>query len=154
MQRSTSAIDVRAEIVVARPRNEVTAYVMDPANDPVWISGIKEARMLTEPPLGKGTRVERIASFLGKRIEYVLEVEQHDPDALLEMRSVKGPFPMRVTYAFEEAGDGTLVRIRVRGESGGFYSLAGPLLSRSVKRDITGDLKALKRLLEPTTDET
>ena len=50
-RRSTLAIDVRAEIVVARPRDEVTAYVMDPENDPVWISGIKQARMLTEPPL-------------------------------------------------------------------------------------------------------
>ena len=147
------AVDLQAEIVIARPRDEVTAYAMDPENDPVWISGIKRARMLTEPPFGKGTRVERIASFLGKRIEYVLKVEEHDPDALLDMRSVKGPFPMRVTYAFEEAGDGTLVRIRVRGESGGFYSLAGPLLSRSVKRNITGDLHALKRLLEAAADK-
>ena len=147
------AVDVRAEVVIARPRDEVTAYVMDPVNDPLWISGIKQARMLTEPPLAKGTRVERVASFLGRRIEYVLEVEEHDPDALLEMRSVKGPFPMRVTYAFEEAGDGTLVRIRVQGESGGFYSLAGPLLSRSIKRNITGDLRALKRLLESATNE-
>ena len=147
------AIDVRAEIIVARPRDDVTAYVMDPENDPVWISGIKHASMLTKPPLGKGTREERIASFLGKRIEYVLEVEEHDPDALLEMRSVKGPFPMRVTYAFEEAGDGTLVRIRVRGESGGFYSLAGPLMSRAVKRNITGDLAALKRLMESAAHE-
>ncbi len=148
------AIDVRAEIVVARPRDEVTAYVMDPLNDPVWISGIKQARMLTEPPLGKGTRVQRIASFLGKRIEYVLEVEEHDPDALLEMRSVKGPFPMRATYASQEAGDGTLVRIRVRGESGGFYSLAGPLMSLSIKRTIPGDLRALKRLLESAPNKT
>ena len=147
------AVDVRAEVVIARPRDEVTAYVMDPENDPVWISGIKQARMLTEPPFGKGTRVERVASFLGKRIEYVLEVEAHDPDALLDMRSVKGPFPMRVTYAFEEAGDGTLVRIRVQGESGGFYSLAWPLLSRSIKRNITGDLAALKRLLESAADQ-
>ncbi len=65
-------------------RDEVTAYVMDPENDPVWISGIEQARMLTEPPLGSGTQVERISSFLGKHIEYVLEVEEHDPDALLE----------------------------------------------------------------------
>jgi hypothetical protein len=60
---------------------------------------------------------------------------------------------MRVAYAFEEAGDGTLVRIRVQGESGGFYSLAAPLMSRAVKRNITGDLAALKRLLESSAHE-
>ena len=65
---------------------------MDPANDPVWISGITEARMLTDPPLTDGTRVERMATFMGKRIKYVMEVVDHDPKALLGMRSVKGPF--------------------------------------------------------------
>jgi hypothetical protein len=69
------------------------------------------------------------------------------------MREVKGPFPMRVTYAIEEAGDGPLIRIRVQGESGGFYGLAGPLISRAVKRNITGDLAALKRLLESAAHE-
>ena len=70
--------------------------------------------MLTDPPLAPGTQVERVATFLGKRIEYVLEVTEYDPKALLAMRSVKGALPTDVTYEFEEAVRGTLVRIRVR----------------------------------------
>ncbi len=141
-------VDATAEITVQRPRDEVAAYAMDPANDAVWVSGITEAKMLTDPPVGEGTRVERVASFLGKRIEYVLEVDVHEPRALLLMRSVKGPFPMRVTYTFDDAGEATRASIRVQGDASGFYRLAAPLLSRVVKRSITKDLRNLKRIME------
>ena len=146
------AVDVQAEVLIKRPRNDVASYAMDPNNDPVWISGIVEARALTKPPLSRGTRVERVAKFLGKRIEYVLEVVEYDPESLLVMKSIKGPFPMDVSYRFEEAADGTLARIQVQGEASGFYKIAGPVMSRAVKRSITNDLKSLKKLLESKDD--
>ena len=142
------AVDVTVDIAINRPRDDVTVYAMNPDNDPVSISGIQQARMLTEPPLAIGTRVERLAAFLGKRIEYVLEVVEYNPQNLLVMSSVKGPFPMRVTYEFEEADGGTLARIRIQGEASGFYRLAAPLITRSVRRNVTNDLRALKKLLE------
>ena len=149
------AVNVQAEVLINRSRDDVASYAMDHNNDPVWISGIVEARALTDPPLSQGTRVERVARFLGKRIEYVLEVVQYDPESLLVMKSVKGPFPMEVSYRFEEASDGTLARIHVQGEAGGFYNkIAGPVMSLAVKRSITKDLKSLKRLLESNKDRS
>ena len=73
---------------------------------------------------------------------------EYDPDRVLRMRSVKGPFPMRIRYGFEDSADGTMASIRVEGEASGFYRLAGPLLSRAVKRSITTDPRNLKSLLE------
>ena len=146
------AIDVKAEVVINRPKDDVVTFAMNPDNDPVWIGGIKEVQMLTKPPLAQGTQVARVASFLGKRIEYVLEVVEYDPKALLAMRSIKAPFPMNVSYEFEEADGGTLARIRIQGEASGFYKLARPLMSRAVKRNITNDLKTLKGLLESGAD--
>ena len=63
-------IDVSAETTIARPRDEVAAFAMDAANDPVWISGVIEAKMLTPPPPATGSQVTRVATFLGRRIEY------------------------------------------------------------------------------------
>ena len=46
------------------------------------------------------------------------------------MDSVRGPFLMRVTYAFEDdAGGGTRVRNRVEGEATRFYGLTAPLMA-------------------------
>jgi uncharacterized membrane protein len=144
------AIDTTAVIAVARPRAEVAAYLRDPGNDPGWIGGVRSARLVTAPPVGVGSRVERVASFLGRRIEYVNEITELT-GTRLAMRSVRSPFPMRVTYGFEDAGDAaTEVSVRVEGDAGHLFRLAGPLLSPLVHRSVQRDLRTLKRLLENT----
>ena len=144
------SIDITAQVAIRRPRAEVAAYMIDPANDPTWIGCVLEVRMETPPPLRTGSRMARIASFLGRRVEYVNEVTDLDPERVLDMRSVKAPFPMRVTYSFED-GDGagaTIVRNRVRGDPGGFFALFGPLLAPLVKRSVQRDLERLRDVLE------
>ncbi len=122
--------------------------MIDHRNDPIWIGGISDSELLGEPPIAVGSRVRRVASFLGKRIEYVNDVTRLEPGALLEMRSVKSPFPMTVTYAFEDEGGGTRTSVRVQGDPSALYRIAGPLLARRVRGSVQGDLDRLRGLLE------
>jgi len=140
-------LDVTAEVRVGRPRRDVAAYMTDPLNDPEWIGGVREARLQTPAPVGAGTRVARVASFLSRRVEYVNEVLALD-DTHLDMRSVAAPFPMHITYSFVADGTGTTVRNRVRGEPGGFFALFGPLLAPMVRRSVRKDLERLREVLE------
>jgi polyketide cyclase/dehydrase/lipid transport protein len=143
------SIDITAEVAIRRPLREVADYMIDPAHDREWIGGVREVRMEIPPPLAVGSRVARIASFLRRRVEYVNEVVELDPERVLDMRSVRAPFPMRVTYSFAARGpDGTIVRNRVRGAPGGFFALFGPLLAPMVKRSVQKDLERLRDLLE------
>ena len=150
------AIDVTAQLLINKPKDEVASYATNPQNDPIWVSGIVESKLLTEPPIAEGTRVERVASFLGRKVQYILEIVDWDPGSKMGMNSIKGPFPMDVTYEFEDApsemvGLGTMAHIRVRGEASGFFKVATPFLAQAVKRSITKDLKNLKEVLEPST---
>ena len=141
-------VDVTATGAIGRPREEVAAFLQDPANDTAWIGGLRSARQLTPGPVAVGSRVERVASFLGRRVEYVNEIIELTGDRLV-MRSVRSPFPMRVTYGHRQAGDGTTeVSVRVEGDAGRFYALAAPLLGPAVRRSIVRDLRNLKRVLE------
>jgi hypothetical protein len=141
-------VDASAETVIQRPRGEVAGFVVEPQNDPRWIGGIRTSRPLDGGSTAVGSRVERQASFLGRRIDYVNEVVELEPDVRLRMRSVQAPFPMDITYEFADAGAGTHMRIRVRGDAGRFYRIAAPVLSFAVRRSITRDLDRLRRLLE------
>ena len=135
------SIDITAEVHVDRDPAAVAAYMTDPANDPQWIGGLREAELLGDGPVGVGCRVRRVAYFLGRRVEYVNEVLALD-DSHLDMRSVKAPFPMQISYRFDPAPDGgTTVRNHVRG--GGLRLLA-PLVRRNVQRD----LERLRNTLE------
>ena len=89
-----------------------------------------------------------MATFLGRRIEYVNEITELTDDHLT-MRSVHSPFTMRVTYGFVPADhEHTQVSVRVEGDASGLYNLASPLLNAAVHRSIAGVLRRLKRLLE------
>ena len=147
------AIDVRAVIDVARPREQVAAYLRDPGNDPSWIGGLRSSRLVTDPPVGVGSRVERVASFLGRRIEYLNEVTELT-GTRLAMRSIRSPFPMRVTYGFEDGGEATEVSVRVEGDASRLYRLADPVMAILVRRSVRRDLRTLKRLLEDGAGQT
>jgi uncharacterized membrane protein len=141
-------VDVTATGTIGRPHEEVAAYLQDPANDTTWIGGLRSARLLTPGPVAVGSRVERVASFLGRRVEYVNEITELTGDRLV-MRSVRSPFPMRVTYGHRRAGDSaTEVSVRVEGDAGRFYALLAPLLGVAVRRSIARDLRNLKQVLE------
>jgi len=141
-------IDVTATATIGQPRAEVAAYLRDPANDTSWIGGLRSARLLTPGPVAVGSHVEQVASFLGRRVEYVNEITELTGDRL-SMRSVRSPFPMRVTYGHRKAGDNaTEVSVRVEGDAGRYYALLAPLLGVAVRRSITRDLRNLKGVLE------
>ncbi len=121
---------------------------MDHRNDTTWIGGITQSEMIGEGPFAEGSEVRRVAHFMGKRIDYVLRVERLDQGSFLEMRSVKGPFPMTVNYAFADVEGGTRVSIRVGGRPGRLYRLAEPMLAKRTRSSIASDLARLRALLE------
>jgi hypothetical protein len=135
------SIDITARVHVDRDPAAVAAYMTDPVNDPQWIGGLREVELLGDGPVRVGSRVRRVAHFLGRRVEYVNEILALD-ERQLDMRSVQAPFPMHITYRFEPApGGGTTVSNHVRG--GGLRLLA-PLVRRNVQRD----LHRLREVLE------
>lgn len=142
------ALDEIAEIEVARDPDAVAAYMFDPAHEPDWINGISLAEPMTPAPIGPGSRVRRRASFLGREINYVMEVVGFEPGRRLAMHAVEAPMPMDVTYEVEPVDGGSRARVRVEGDAGGLYRLAGPLVSGQVRRSIQGDVRRLKEILE------
>jgi uncharacterized Fe-S cluster-containing radical SAM superfamily protein len=142
------AIDVKAETEIVCSPADVAAFAMEAENDPRWIGGISTARRLTPPPTDVGTRVERIARFMSRRIEYVMDVIELVPNERIVLESVKAPFPMRVTYEFLERDDKTMASVRVEGDPSGFYKIAGGLMAPAVKKNLSGDLKRLQAIVE------
>ncbi len=142
------SIEVIEETLIARDRRAVARFAADPANDRCWIGGIREAQTLNDQPFGVGTRVRRRARFLGKSIDYILEVREYEAGSSLAMTSVSGPFPMQVKYRFDDDRQATRMQIEIRGNARGFFGIASPLLARHVRRNVKADLQRLKQALE------
>lgn len=143
------SVDVAVASVIERPIGEVSAYAGDPANAPEWYRRIDSAEWETEPPIMLGSRIRFRARFLGRTLEYVYEVVEYEPADQIMMHTVDGPFPMSTTYTWRPVGDRvTHMTLRNHGDPTGFGKLAGPFVAVMMRRAMTQDLAALKKLLE------
>ena len=142
-------VDVRTDIVIERPIGEVSAYASEPENAPSWYANIASAQWQTTPPLAVGSRFAFVASFLGRRLAYIYEVVELDPEHRLVMRTDEGPFPMETTYTWEADGaDRTRMTLQNRGTPAGFASVTAPVLAQAMRRANVKDLARLKAVLE------
>lgn len=143
------AVDVAVTAVIERPVAEVAVYAGDPSNAPEWYRRIDSVEWETEPPMRLGSRIRFRARFLGRDLGYVYEVVELTPGEQLAMRTTEGPFPMRTTYTWRPVGDRvTHMVLRNEGEPTGFAVLVTPFVAIMMRRAMTADLSALKRLLE------
>jgi uncharacterized protein YndB with AHSA1/START domain len=142
------AVDVTVETRIERPVEDVAAFAGDPGNAPSWYVNIESVRWQTPPPVQVGSRMDFVASFLGRRIEYTYEVIDLVPGERLVMRTAQGPFPMQTTYTWEPAAGGTRMTLRNNGSPRGFARVTAPVMELAMRRAMTKDLAALKRRLE------
>ncbi len=143
------AVDVTTQILINRPVAEVAAYAGDPTNAPQWYANIRTVDWKTPPPLGPGSRMAFVAMFLGRTLSYTYEVIDLVVGERLTMRTAEGPFPMETTYAWTHTGPHqTRMTLRNTGEPHGFAKAATPLIATAMRRAMTKDLEALRRILE------
>jgi|SRR6266540_1187974 uncharacterized membrane protein len=139
---------IEISTVINRPVEEAFAATSNPENYPKWISGIIEVKKTSEGPLGVGTTYRSVVTFLGRRIESEVEFTEYKPNRKIAQKSISGPFPAENSTTFERVDGGTRVTLTLRGEVGGFFKLAEPLLVSMLKRQSEADLANLKELME------
>lgn len=143
------AVDVSTEIVIGRPAREVAAFAQNPGNAPWWYANIRSVDLVTPPPLGLGSQMAFVATFLGRTLSYTYEVVELVPGERLTMRTAEGPFPMTTTYTWaSRTPDETVMTLRNAGMPRGVSALATPLLAAAMRRAMRKDLAALKAILE------
>jgi uncharacterized membrane protein len=142
------SVDVVTRTTISRPRDEVAAYAADPDTATAWYRNIEAVAWETDRPLRVGTRLAFRARFLGRTLEYTYEVREHVPGERFVMSTAQGPFPMETTYEWADAGAGTEMTLRNRGEPAGFAKVAAPVMAKAMERANRTDLKRLKQRLE------
>ena len=145
------AIDVTATSEIDATPEAVAAVQFDPRHDPEWIGGVDRVELVTDLPVAQGSQVRRIGGFMGRPIEWLMQVEAFEPGRHVGMHALESPFPMDVDYHLEPVDEGraTRVSIRIRGDAKGMYgAMPGPLMGWMVRRSVQGDLERLKRIVE------
>jgi carbon monoxide dehydrogenase subunit G len=134
-------ITIETSIRIARPADEVFAFLSDPLRFPLWNSAVTSVH-------GAGTRYVMHRSLPTGHAENGLEVLQSDAPARFAIRTTSGPTPFVYRYALSERGGATTVALDASVELDGPFALLGPLAGRAVRRGIDANLSTLRDALE------
>ena len=141
-------IDVEKSINIQRPVEEVFNYVSNLTHSAEWQRGLTEVRRITEQPLGVGTRYALVRTFMGRKMEANNEITEFTPGVKVAFKTISGPIPLEASYQFETAEKGTKLTSKIEMQPKGFVSLAEPLISASLQKDVEANLNVLKNMLE------
>jgi uncharacterized protein YndB with AHSA1/START domain len=141
-------VKIEESVVIKRPVEDVFAFMSNPENDPQWQSETTETEITSQGPIGVGTTYLDVTHFLGRRIESIYEFTEYETNKKLSLKTTSGPIPIEATITYESVENGTKVNFSARGEAGGFFKLAEPLVARMAQRSWTTNYANLKDLLE------
>ncbi|MFC0527018.1 SRPBCC family protein [Phytohabitans kaempferiae] len=126
-----------ATTTIERPAPEVWARLTDWPAAPAWMPGLESARV-------EGARL----TFRARGKERTSRVEVVEPGRTVVLHSAQGGVTAAYTYTCVPDGDRTRVTVTVDCRAGGMWRPFAGLLRAAIRRADSGQLTALKRVVE------
>jgi uncharacterized protein YndB with AHSA1/START domain len=134
-------------VMIARPIEDVFAFLSDLENVPKWNYAIVETRKVSAGPVGVGTVYHQVRS-VPSRSEERLEITTYTPPRQLAIQGQLGPFRSRLFYALNATPEGTRITNTVEVELRGPGRLLARVAVPRVREAAAANLRKLKELLE------
>jgi carbon monoxide dehydrogenase subunit G len=139
---------VAFQLEIARPREEVFAFLTDVDRVRDWQPATEEVRRETEGPTAVGTSYVQVLRLLGKRIESRIEVTALEPPSRLSISSTGGPVDFSVTHLLDASPTGTRLAVDGEGTARGVFKLGEGAAVKAGERELRKSFERLKALLE------
>ncbi len=137
---------------VNAPINKVFRKFSDFPNAADMIEGIVRVEMLTDEPIGKGTRFNETRVMFGKEATEEMEVTEFDPHKKYTLSAISCGAKFDSTFTFTEHDGGTRVDLDLQTKSltlmAKLMSPLGALMMGSMKKCVQADMDQIKAACE------
>jgi uncharacterized protein YndB with AHSA1/START domain len=135
-------------IVINRPVEEVFAYLTDTTNWSRWNEAVGNVVQTPPGAMGLGTTLRGASEVMGRTMQWSGQILEYEPNNKVVQKMHVGPAEIQASWIFQPVEGGTRLTMRSEGETGGPFSIAGPLIDRLVKKQLEENLARLKAVLE------
>jgi uncharacterized protein YndB with AHSA1/START domain len=135
---------------IARPAEEVFAYVIDPSTFPEWQQGVVRGHM-DAPTTHVGSKCTTIRRIGGRERTVTTTITEYDPPRRWADRGIDGPIRAIIAVTVEPLADGSRSRLTIDVDftGHGIGKLLVPLVvRRQAAREMPGNMTRLKQRLE------
>ncbi len=144
---------IKVNQYVAAPPDVVFKYSTSIESWPDFIGGIDRVELLTDGPVGVGTRFRETRTMYGKESSEEMEITEFNPPSsyIVEAKSHGAHYVSR--FDFEENDAGTLVTMFFDARPMNFLAkivglLMMPMMKKAVAKCVQEDLMDLKKYVE------
>jgi uncharacterized membrane protein len=142
-------VDIRTEIIINLPKEQVAEFASDPGNAPRWCKHIKSVEWDEQHPLRAGTQIIFQERIMHRLLQHVYEVVEVIPGQKIIMRTRSNGMKLETTFGWQAVNENTTcMTLRSRGMPGAFSTTIAPLLRLAIRKASRRNLKHLKHLLE------
>jgi len=141
-------VQFQYDLVIARPVQEVFAYVTDFQNCPEWNSKCAGACRNTDGRIGTGSVFTLSARVIGQRIDSTITIGEFVDNQRFTFHGRMGPIPFESEYRFVPLGSSTHLFYKGRMEPEGYLRLMAPVVALGVQREAPALYGRLKQILE------
>ena len=135
-------------LTVELPIEEAFDYFVDFRNENEWNVVAHNLTMLTDPPIGGGSRFRGTYDRMGP-MEY--EIQQFDRPRFASVRGQARLFRWQSTFTFTPRGPSTRVECTMDPDPKGPLRILKPLIGRLISQQMHLGLASLKTTLEAST---
>jgi carbon monoxide dehydrogenase subunit G len=141
-------ITFQTSVRVARPIEDVFAFVSNPLRFPHWNSAVQTVERTSGETGRVGSMYSMQRDISSGRVENGLEVFSREQPTEFGIRTTSGPTPFSYRYRFIPEGANTLVQLDASVDLPAVLAVLGPVATRAVKRGVDANFATLKRTLE------
>jgi uncharacterized protein YndB with AHSA1/START domain len=142
------SLKVETTVQIARPPDDVFAFIAEPENLPRWDPAIREVRRKEPGPVAKGSGLVVSAEESGRRVTVDSHVTEFEPGRAFGVAATFSGVPLRLQWRLDPSGSGTKLTTTAEAQLSGFLSFAGGMIRPIVTERLEKSHANLKRILE------
>lgn len=143
---------VQGDIVINRPIDEVFDFVADERNEPKYNPQMTLAEMVTQEPIGVGSKFHCVMTG-ARAADMTVEVTEFvRPSRLGSTTRVSNIMDINGTLLLEPQGQSTKMKWLWNMEPRGFIKLLGPIVRRTGERQELAIWTGLKKVMEAQSE--
>ena len=143
---------IEVDVDVNAPLEKVFDVFTDFMHAAERVEGITKLEVLTNGPIGKGTKFRETRVMMGKESTEEMEITDFQPNESLRVEANSCGAHYQTDYTFHQNGDSTNVKMSFEGKPVSFAAkLMSPmflLMAKTVRKCLIDDMTCLKRFAE------
>jgi uncharacterized protein YndB with AHSA1/START domain len=141
---------VHAEVTIDHPIEEIFSYISDPRNESHWMPGATGISNVSAGPTQVGTTYDSMVHFLGRSMDFAVEVTELNTPTDYGYRSKHGVLEAHRRFHLETVdGGATQIRLELEAERhNSVLRFAEDVLLRAGRRHEQHGLENLRDILE------